>query len=231
MTHEEFILLVKHPEKVTAGHVSGLKELVGTYPAFSPVRILLSKALQLAGSVSFEPSLGMAALYAPDRRGLFYYLYPEKKLSAGHYKRDPAGKSSGDYFDMIDLVNREGGDARQSLRNLAERLKSARALVSLQTKKVVESPSERSKATGWVESENEIPIGVHVTVGKGDQQMDVLDCKTETSESLAKKCIQEKKYTEAIAILKSLNLNNPKKSVYFADQIRFLEKVISNSKK
>jgi len=31
--------------------------------------------------------------------------------------------------------------------------------------------------------------------------------------------------------LRALNLNNPKKSVYFADQIRFLEKVIANSKK
>jgi len=53
----------------------------------------------------------------------------------------------------------------------------------------------------------------------------------EISENNAKKLIFEKKYTEAIAILRSLNLNNPKKSAYFADQIRFLEKVVSNSKK
>jgi hypothetical protein len=51
------------------------------------------------------------------------------------------------------------------------------------------------------------------------------------SECNAKKLIREHKYMEAIEILKLLNLNNPKKSVYFADQIRFLEKVIVNSKK
>ena len=46
-----------------------------------------------------------------------------------------------------------------------------------------------------------------------------------------KKCIREKKYAEAIEILKKLNLINPKKSIYFADQIRFLEKALVNSKK
>jgi len=51
------------------------------------------------------------------------------------------------------------------------------------------------------------------------------------SESNAKKLISEHKYKEAIEILRAINLNNPKKSVYFADQIRFLEKVIANSKK
>ena len=42
--------------------------------------------------------------------------------------------------------------------------------------------------------------------------------------------IRQKKYREAIEILKQLNLINPKKSIYFADQIRFLEKIIANSK-
>jgi len=53
----------------------------------------------------------------------------------------------------------------------------------------------------------------------------------EITESNAKKLIIAHKYKDAIEILRALNLNNPKKSVYFADQIRFLEKVIANSKK
>lgn len=42
--------------------------------------------------------------------------------------------------------------------------------------------------------------------------------------------IHEAKYTEAIETLQQLNLINPKKSIYFADQIRFLEKIIENLK-
>ena len=54
--------------------------------------------------------------------------------------------------------------------------------------------------------------------------------RSESPELIIKKMIEERKYSEAIEILRSFNLNNPKKSVYFADQIRFLEKVILNSK-
>ena len=48
-------------------------------------------------------------------------------------------------------------------------------------------------------------------------------------EEKSKWYIQQKKYPEAIKILKQLYLINPKKSIYFADQIRFLEKIASKT--
>ncbi len=47
------------------------------------------------------------------------------------------------------------------------------------------------------------------------------------SESLAKIYIRQGKYRRAYEILSDLNLKNPEKSIYFADQLRFLRKVIS----
>lgn len=46
------------------------------------------------------------------------------------------------------------------------------------------------------------------------------------SESLAKIMIKNGNYQKAIEIITEISLNNPKKSVYFADQIRFLKKLI-----
>ena len=109
------------------------------------------------------------------------------------------------YYENLE---REGGDPKQSLKNLAERLKSARALVAGTT---VNKPVEEN--------------------GDNSKNKQVAPSEGENQEVLAKKMIKEKKYSEAIEILRKLNLNNPKKSVYFADQIRFLEKVIENSKK
>ena len=42
--------------------------------------------------------------------------------------------------------------------------------------------------------------------------------------------LSKKRYLEALEIIEKLNLNYPKKNAYFADQIRFLEKVIINNK-
>lgn len=51
---------------------------------------------------------------------------------------------------------------------------------------------------------------------------------TSLSESLAKIYIRQKRYDKAFEIIHTLSLNNPKKSAYFADQLRFLRKLILN---
>lgn len=50
------------------------------------------------------------------------------------------------------------------------------------------------------------------------------------TESLAKIYIKQRKYAKALEIIRKLSLNNPEKNIYFADQIRFLEKLIINIK-
>lgn len=49
-------------------------------------------------------------------------------------------------------------------------------------------------------------------------------------ESLAKIYIKQHRYDKAFEIISALSLNNPKKSVYFAVQLRFLRKLMLNSK-
>ncbi|MDE6152575.1 MAG: hypothetical protein K2G21_00305 [Muribaculaceae bacterium] len=48
------------------------------------------------------------------------------------------------------------------------------------------------------------------------------------SESLAKIFIKQHNYKRAYEIISSLSLNYPEKSIYFADQLRFLRKLIAN---
>ena len=51
------------------------------------------------------------------------------------------------------------------------------------------------------------------------------------SESLAKIFIKQGRYERAYEIIYDLNLKNPEKSVYFADQLRFLQKLIELQRK
>ena len=226
MTHDDFILILRRPDSVKAEYDLDLKELVERYPYFVPARLLLLNALQKSRSIHYAANLKIASIYCSNRRWLYYYLHPEKLLSTEPYLRNKTGKSSGDYFDMINNIELEGGDTKQSLKNLAERLKSARAMVATPLvqplkKSIINSEKEIPK----VENEN-IVTNININPEDSNTPLD-----KDVSESNAKKLIKEHKYKDAIEILTALNLNNPKKSAYFADQIRFLEKVIANSKK
>jgi hypothetical protein len=50
------------------------------------------------------------------------------------------------------------------------------------------------------------------------------------TQTLAKIYLKQKRYDRALEIFKNLSLKYPEKNVYFADQIRFLEKLIINIK-
>jgi hypothetical protein len=220
MTHEELISLIRQPQTVKTEQMADLKEMVEKYPYFVSPRILLAKALKLSNNINSTAYLNETALYCSDRRWFYYYIFPEKMLSEEPYRPERVRKTSGNYFEMIDSIESEGGDTKQSLKNLAEKLKEARAMV---TKNPVEKKIEKPVVEVQKVKENESDVQSLLN----DKEPEV----EEISENNAKKLISERKYAEAIEILRALNLNNPKKSVYFADQIRFLEKVISNSKK
>ena len=50
------------------------------------------------------------------------------------------------------------------------------------------------------------------------------------TETLAKIYVKQQRYSKALEIIKKLSLKYPKKNAYFADQLRFLEKLIINTK-
>ena len=79
---------------------------------------------------------------------------------------------------------------------------------------------------------------VPITVPVGEKEKaeiaeEIIDNPTENddsmlSESLAKMYIARHKYSQALEIIEQLNLKYPEKSIYFADQIRFLTKLVLN---
>ena len=56
---------------------------------------------------------------------------------------------------------------------------------------------------------------------------------TDTSyftETLAHVYIRQKRYAKALEIIRGLSEKHPERNIYFADQIRFLEKLIEHSR-
>ncbi len=213
MTHQEFLQLIQQPDTVHPGQLSDLKEYVLRYPYFYQANLLYLKALQQSEDVMFDNQLSKVSLYTSDKHWLFYYLYPEAALSNKPKDLQREEQLTGSYFDLLDSVEASGGDTRTSLREIAEKLKASRAALQ-ESKSKKETPTQASSEP-QLKAESAKFDGINHNASLEEQ---------------SKQYIKQKKYREAIVLLQQLNLINPEKSIYFADQIRFLEKIIENTK-
>ena len=221
MTYENFIHYVHQPDTLTETQIPELKELVERFPYFGLGRWLYLKSLHAANSIYFASELSKTALYTQNRRNLYFFIHPDELTTPGNKRRDRNGNATGSYFDMLDVLDNKGENNHQSLKSLAERLKAAREMLHVNLK-----PEQENKVQKESIDENQ---EINTPEIKEINAVTANDESFETREELAIKCIQEKKYHQAIEILRELNLNNPKKSIYFADQIRFLEKIIQTN--
>jgi len=211
MDKTTFISLLKNPENAGKEHINDIREMSVFYPYFAFPHFLLAKQLKTRQDVNAEQYAQIASLYVADIRWFYYYLYPE--LIPLSVKQASTPRLPGDYFSMIEMIERQGGDTKTTLRSLAERLKAAQNIV-------IDDKTKKQPVTVKLQKDGKTGLPNHSA-----------EDKEEISEELVQKQITERKYHEAIETLRQLNLLYPKKSIYFAAQIRFLEKVIENSHK
>jgi len=108
-------------------------------------------------------------------------------------------------------------------------------------KKEVPTPKLRGQELidGFIEkAENEDIIKLQISEEKEEKTTELIENVTDENEddesyfteTLAKIYVKQQRYSKALEIIKKLSLKYPKKNAYFADQIRFLEKLIINAK-
>lgn len=216
MTREELHKYVEKPQELTEENLPQLQELVVKFPYFNVAHWLLLKTLKNSNSIYFGSELNKTSLYSPDRKELYFFIYPEEREVQRKKNRKV---SDGSYFDMIEKYENSDNDNPNSLQSLVEKFRAAREnLSSADEEKPLEQPQEiiveeSPKMQTTDDKQSFVP------------EMDFVEMEAE-----AKSFIKNKNYSKALEILNYLNLNNPKKSIYFADQIRFLEKIV-NSKR
>ena len=81
-----------------------------------------------------------------------------------------------------------------------------------------------------VEEEKQTPVIEENDAEEEEAPAEVLDDESYFTETLAKIYVKQQRYSKALEIITRLNLKYPEKNAYFADQIRFLEKLIINNK-
>ena len=249
---------IQHPETLNRDTLYELRNQLARYPYFQSLRLLYLKNLYILHDINFGAELRKAVLYIADRRKLFHLIEGERFAVETRKKDLPltevledeptvdrtlalidaflstapeevTGQTSFDYsMDYTSYLLEETPVADEP----------AEAMPKLKGHELIDNFIEKSESDAVVylkplrEEERTMTASSTETNETGrttetnTEEEEDDSCFTET---LAKIYVKQQRYSKALEIIKKLSLKYPKKNAYFADQIRFLEKLIINA--
>ncbi len=248
---------IAHPENLNKETLYELRTLLAQYPYFQSARLLYLKNLYLLHDITFGQELRKAALYVADRRVLFYMIESNKfvieakrkELPPSLIKNEPTLDRTLSLIDsfLSSLPEESSGKVEFDLSNDYTAYLVQQDYIGIQENTVAEE-KETSEAPklrgqdlidGFIEKadvDNAIKINIKEDKAEETKPIEATDTdeneddESYFTETLAKIYIKQQRYSKALEIIKKLSLKYPKKNAYFADQIRFLEKLIINAK-
>lgn len=221
-----------------------LDEAAKKYPYFT-----LPALLYLRNNKDFEgldeDVLGRLAVSSPDRKALYDILGENAEKFLSFYPPEPEPKQLDTDSTLETFISTYGNTDEKELEILNKMIFNPIPDYA----QMLAAEEERSKPTegdshddkdelinrfilkskerpGYFPteaSENEV---VEQEVKSEPIDAPVVTDDSMLSESLAKIYIKQRKYSKALEIIKTISLKFPEKSIYFADQIRFLRKLI-----
>ena len=219
-----------------------LRSLIALHPYYQTARLLMLKNLYLLHDSSFDDELRRAAIYIADRTKLF------DLVEAGHYQIKPrhsrqetqGADASDRTLTLIDkFLNTVPDD--NATPSKKRKPTAADATVDYVAYLLQEEGGAQPAADPEMRGQQLIDKFINDEGGKITLQEQPEYVPQESvegakagdegyfTETLARIYVKQGRYSKALEIIKRLNLNYPKKSAYFADQIRFLEKLIINN--
>ncbi len=243
MEKEWMFNCIENPESMDTATVDKLRNMVDAYPYFQTARLLYTQNLHLIRDERYGYELGKTAIFCADRSRLFYLIHAERYEWLTNLS-DVDTMSEKDRTEA--LLDSYLQSFEEKEKHSATSVEGVDHAASIDYFSYLESQGEELRGEGdfrnklqhqdiidaFIEKADNDRIRSSMTTGLTESKK---ESKEETgseflTETLAKIYMKQKKYEQALTIIKRLSLNFPKKSTYFADQIRFLEYLIINEK-
>lgn len=222
MTLDQLYSLLRNPEEIQAEHIEDLYSLSATYPYATPLHMLLLKALYKCKDLRFASELRRRSIHISRPERLFFLLkgqeygltwYGEEPQAHGDKSKNISA-SQDETWDVITSLIQETVEESGLAESPVEPL-PLYAIPEYDLSAPVEHPAEeKSTAESIVKNDD-------ATLPEEDELL---------TETLAKLYIRQGKYEQAKKIISSLRLKYPQKNSYFAEQIRFLNRLITNNR-
>ena len=251
--------LIRHPEQMDRETLYELRSMLALYPYFQTARLLLLQNLFLLHDPTFDEELRRAAIYITDRRVLFQMIeaghYQLKTAKQGNESRQPSQTTKEPDSRTISLIDNfleslpkdEEQTSEKKTRRKPTPADAAVDYVAYLLESGYESDDEQTQEeTPQLKGQSLIDTFINQDKGKiilndtPTQRPELENEDTETednnneglyTETMARIYIKQGRFERALEIIQQISLHSPKKNAYFADQIRFLEKLIINNNK
>ncbi len=244
--------LINHPERMDKDTLYDLRSLLALHPYYQPARLLMLQNLYILHDPTFDEELRKSAIYLTSRKVLF------DMVEASHYKLKQENQAQKADKEREANENRTISLIDDFLESIPEEVEEKKATMRKPTPadaavdyvaylmEIENSMEEEEETTPQLRGQNLIDNFINNEQGRIQLKEELeyipqMEEKEETTgdndnegyftETLAKIYIKQGRYEKALEIIQRLNLNYPKKNAYFADQMRFLEKLIINNKK
>ena len=229
--------LIRNRELLNENTVELLRRKLLRYPYYQTLRLLLLENLYCIHSPEFNKELRKSSLLLADRSVLFQLVEGENYEIAPEAMEETASEASaGDR--MLSLIESYLKD--KPAEKLSHRLGEADVAGDYAAYLLQQEEEEESLPFGSNEPEEDdivrsprnrretrrSPQTQQLPPDEEQNQPEVESTKSFFTETLAQIYIKQHKYERALEIIKALSVNNSKKNGYFADQIRFLEKLV-----
>lgn len=247
MRLSEILGLIRNEVPFDEENYESLKSLLEEYPYFQAAHLLYLLNLFQIRDTRFNSELKKTAIYLSDRKQLFFlienkFFSPEmiRKIEREQDFSEPSA------FEMIDVFLKEEAPRKQEkplttggkLDKIAYVSTDYVSVLLSEDSKEKQDPiipmQHQDKIDEFISKNEESPVKINLIQNPEDEipsETNEEDMKTSEffSETLAKIYIKQHKYDKALEIIRKLSLVYPEKNRYFADQIRFLEKLIINT--
>lgn len=247
----EITELIKHPERMDRDTLYELRSILALHPYFQTVRLLMLQNLYLLHDPLFDEELRRAAIYVTDRKSIFQMIeaahYQLRQQLTSSTSTTSQTSSTGQTSRTIDLIDNflDSIPQEESDKKVQRKPTPADASVDyvaylLSSEGTEQHTSDAPDMKGqdlidnFLEQEqgrillNELPQDTQETVNEENTDAEVEE--EYFTETLARIYIKQGRYEKALGIIERLSERYPKKNAYFADQMRFLEKLLINSK-